>query len=825
MWIRSRQGISPEGRQTIERLRTKKWANPAERDELIRKAQSIPGLPPEDITPFLLDADAAIRNLGLDLIRRAPRETAESCLLSAISRQSEAARKKTFESFCALQEGPLSKARIAVLLADRRPAVVGEALEWVRMHPDPGLLPLLRKPLSSTSPALRRRSIAAVEMMSSPEAALLVADLVQDEDEEVRLRVAKILASNPSEAILHALMKAAADLSPKVAQAAGAGLKTLLARDPTSWRARVIPLLGDPTPKVREFAVRVLSQQDPALVVDAFLETFRCIYGFERDRAIGSLLHIADRLIPALVARSEDPDPQAGALSATVAVMTRSPLILGLCVRLLKSPDWWLRQRAADSLSVIRDERALPNLIELLGDRESNVMAAAALGNWGDPKVLPALSEAYKTGAQDLRCEAIDAIARVRDTRVPAFLQHVAQNDPEPEVRDRARRLVGILEGRGGETDDSSQTLFPPIDLASKTKISLEDLLHHARSMDASDLHLAVGSVPHLRIHGTLVPLSLPPLKPEQAEEMVLPALTEPQAASLKAHKNLDFCYKPPGLGRFRSNVFYQRKGLDAVFRLIPTVVPTLADIGIPESLYEVASYTQGLVLITGSAGSGKTSTLAAFVDRVNRTEKCHILTIEDPVEYVHRNIESVVSQREVPTHTASFAKALRQALREDPDVIMVGELRDLETISLAMTASETGHLVFGTLHTTTAGSAVDRIIDSFPADQQSQIRQMLADSLKAVIAQILLPRRDNRGRAAAFEILRTTTNVSGLIRDSKTHQIPSAIQTGLSVGMQSMDAALLKLVSENIVDPRAAYDRAIRKEPFEPFLDEEGAA
>ena len=305
----------------------------------------------------------------------------------------------------------------------------------------------------------------------------------------------------------------------------------------------------------------------------------------------------------------------------------------------------------------------------------------------------------------------------------------------------------------------------------------------------------------------------------------VRPILGDERAAELEARRQLDFCHRDAELGRFRTNVFFERKGLNAVLRLVPYEIPNLTDIGLPESLWEITGYSQGLILVTGAAGCGKTTTLAALVDRINETERGHIITVEDPIEYVHSSKESLVNQREIPSHSRSFAKALRQSLREDPDVILVGEMRDLETISLAITASETGHLVLATLHTTTASSTVDRIINAFPPDQQGQIRMMVADSLKAVISQALLPRRDGTGRVAAFEILRNTPNVAGLIRDSKTFQIPTAIQTGSASGMQLMDGALLQLVQEGIIEPRAGWDKALRKEAFEPFLEEGGAA
>ncbi|HZI66228.1 MAG TPA: type IV pilus twitching motility protein PilT, partial [Thermoanaerobaculia bacterium] len=436
-----------------------------------------------------------------------------------------------------------------------------------------------------------------------------------------------------------------------------------------------------------------------------------------------------------------------------------------------------------------------------------------------------ALLEAYKRGTKDLRLEILDAFARIPDRRVTTLLAGIVKADPEPLVRDKAARLAETLTGGDEAFGGSDARDFAPHDFDAAPNPSLGDLLRHARAIGASDLHLSTGTVPHVRVNGNLAALPMTASTPAELEAWVRPILSPDHARTFEVRQQLDFCHKDPALGRFRTNVFLQRKGMSAVFRLVPFEVPNLADIGLPESLWEITTFSQGLVLVTGPAGCGKTTTLAALVDRINATERCHILTIEDPIEYVHSNKEALVNQREIPGHSQSFARALRQSLREDPDVILVGEMRDLETISLAITAAETGHLVLATLHTTTASSTVDRVINAFPPDQQSQIRQMISDSLKAVISQTLLPRRDGNGRVAAWEILRNSPAVSGLIREAKTFQLPSAIQTGAGSGMMLMDMSLLKLVQEGTVDPRAAYDRALRKEVFEPFLEEGSAA
>ena len=648
-----------------------------------------------------------------------------------------------------------------------------------------------------------------------------------EKDEEARFRAVSLLTASPSERNLAALVEAVRDPSERIWQAAMKAVETIAVTKSATWPAKVMPLLSSPNPAVRDRAANLLSVQEPRMIADAFITAYRDVFGPPRERAVEATRGLGRPFLTALVERADDYEKGGATLAASVAVTMRSPEVVPLCIRLLSQPDWWLRQRASEALAEIRDERGLQPLIDLLRDRDSDLTAAAALGQWGSPKALPGLLEAYKRGSMDLRLEILEAFARISDPRIPALLQNISTIDPEPVVREKAHRLLrpGRREERASESPEGeSANRFEPVDFSSLPALTLEALLTEARAREASDLHLAVNALPHLRVNGTIVPLPVAPLTEEAVEAMLHPLLTESQRATLGGTRHLDFCLAMGALGRFRTNVFYQRKGIDAVFRLIPPDIPTLEKIGVPPSLRDLVEYSQGLVLVTGAAGTGKTTTLAAFVDLINRTQNCHILTVEEPIEYVHRSRESLVNQREVGTHTESFARALRQALREDPDVIMVGELRDLETISLSITASETGHLVFGTLHTASAAGTVDRIIDAYPAGQQGAVRQVLADSLKAVITQHLLPRRDGAGRVAAFEILRITPNVAGLIREAKTHQIHSAIQTGFNYGMQTMDTAMLKLVSDKIADPRAAYDRALRKEAFEPYLRQEAS-
>jgi len=353
--------------------------------------------------------------------------------------------------------------------------------------------------------------------------------------------------------------------------------------------------------------------------------------------------------------------------------------------------------------------------------------------------------------------------------------------------------------------------------LSPMTKINA--LLQLAVKHNASDLHVRAGLPPLVRVYGRLQPLPGDDGM-ESSAEALLEILTESQLHLFEKYHDLDFAYELPGVGRFRVNFLRQRQGIGAVFRLIPVRIPTLEELGLPQAIVDLVRLEQGLVLVTGPTGSGKSTTLAAMIDYLNQEYDKHIVTIEDPLEFIHPKKTSLVTQREVGTHTLSFAAALRAVLREDPDIILLGELRDLETIALAITAAETGHLVFGTLHTRTAASTVDRMIDVFPPAQQGQIRTMLAETLKGVVAQQLLVRADGQGRVAAVEILIGTPALSHLIREGKTYQIPSIIQTGRREGMQTMDQAILELLRAKRITPQEAYRKAIDKETYRQYLE-----
>jgi twitching motility protein PilT len=374
-------------------------------------------------------------------------------------------------------------------------------------------------------------------------------------------------------------------------------------------------------------------------------------------------------------------------------------------------------------------------------------------------------------------------------------------------------------------TIQATQTAgFVPVQANLQAQKRMDALFYKMSEIGASDLHMSVSMPPMIRKDGKMLPLecSETTLTPDSIKELLTAIMPAKNQEEFARRNDSDFAYEIPGLARFRANIFADRKGMGGVFRIIPSKILTAQQLGLSQAIMNLCALSKGLVVVTGPTGSGKSTTLCAMVDHINKDREDHIITIEDPIEFTHENQKCLVNQREVGNHTDSFKDALRAALREDPDIVLVGEMRDLETISIAIETAETGHLVFGTLHTTTAASTVDRIIDQFPADRQQQIRVMLSESLKGVIAQTLLPKKGG-GRVAALEVLIVTPAISNLIREGKTFQIGSSMQTGKNLGMVMLNDALFNLVQQGIVEPRDAYIKAVDKTNFETMLTRGG--
>ena len=355
--------------------------------------------------------------------------------------------------------------------------------------------------------------------------------------------------------------------------------------------------------------------------------------------------------------------------------------------------------------------------------------------------------------------------------------------------------------------------------VAEPKKFDFADVLMDVVNMNASDLHLTTGSPPMVRSHGKLQALDYPVLDSQLVRETVYSILTNDQRQRLESDWQIDLSYSIPGIARFRVNAYFQRDSIGAAFRLIPTVIPAFETLGLPEMLLDFTRKPRGFVLVTGPTGSGKSTTLASMIDRINKERHEHIMTVEDPIEFLHNHQNCIVNQRELGTDAKSFALALKAALRQDPDVILVGEMRDLETMQTAITAAETGHLVFATLHTQDTAQTVDRIIDAFPPSQQHQVRIQLSVALQGIVTQQLLPKADGSGRVCACEVLVPTPGIRNLIREGKTHQIYSALQTGGNVGMQTMDSALVDLARRGVITSKLAEARATSPDELRRLL------
>ncbi len=817
----------------LTQLREHRWSSDAQRKELLDRFSSQHDPDVEWVIWTALDPNPDLRAAGIALLKKRRDREAYPAIASLLHTKSDAVRRAVlrFIRDLAGAELPGVLLELATTGDDRTRLAT---LELSAGSSGEVAFEVARRTIQSPSPAVRAGALRLVSETNFPggsaSAARLAVPLLQDENSEIRLAALAVLERHPSESTFPDLLQMARTGDERVMHAAFGALLRLIPNAKADHTPEIVPLLSDGLPAVRAGAITLLQGAAPAIVGRRFVEHFHGAFVWVRDRALDTTREGLPEFAPALIALCEDPDGTLAKAASEMSLALEDPRAIPVWLRLVDDPDYWVRARAIELLGQNGHGRpeVLPKLLVALDVPEIAIPAAAALGEMGDPRAAGPLLEAFKKAQAraDLQVELIEAmgtLARVEPRIVP-LLGKIAQTPQiDAKVREKARRTVELAqsaaEGASASIEDDEEG--PELPRAEGEEAGLKQMLSDAVRAGASDFHLATGFVPHRRVQGRLEPVDIPTVTRKRAQILVKEMLSDAEWKQLEEERHLDVALRIPRVGRFRANFFSQRSGFDAAFRVISRVIPKLEDLGLPPSVVDLLRMTQGLVLVTGPAGCGKSTTLAAMIDRLNETRPCHIITIEDPVEYVHLPKLALVNQRQVPRDTASFARALRAALREDPDVIMVGELRDLETISLAVTASETGHLVFGTLHTSHSAATIDRIISSFPPGQQGQIRVMLADSLKAVISQVLLPRRDERGRVAAFEILRTTQAVAALIRDGKTFQIPSIVQTGKLHGMQTMDQALLQLCEAELIEPELALEKALKAELFEGLVAE----
>ena len=811
--------------EALKRVRQKQWKDREEMSRALTELAHFRDLKPEELIPLLESADPTVRSFaevqikdrldprGIDaMIRGLQGRTTRSqgLILHTMLRAKPDLAIRPVHAL--VTEGDRTLSRMAMEALSALPShLIGveftrfldhEKSEIRRM----ALMKVLDSPSLRADPAVRRAFVT----------------LADDADERIRTAILDALVElEPSEAVRLALQRIK-DPSIAIQQKAVQVLSDALSRIGTSSEAedQLLDLLTDGSEAVRAGVLDIIMQRpDRERLLRKLLLFCKGLMGWMRDRTLASLRRYSREFTEPLIRLMSDPDEDvrsmALVLGSTLEVREAVPHI----VRLLTNDDWWVRMIAAETLGKIGDPRAVQPLIEAMDDVDSGMACIEALSRIGHDDGLIPICRALSRPELAIRVEALAALRRMRDPRVVPVLEACVSQEPSRAVRLRAEEVLQTITGEELGANFTGSFAVPAEfrgrDLEGLSP--LERLLVRTREMMASDLHVIVDAPPMVRVHGNLHELDdSPSYTAALAEEHLLGIVPDRLLERLHRERQIDFCHMIPEIGRYRCNVYCERKGWAGAFRTIPNEVPTLAHVGLPSHLADLVNYHQGLIVVAGPSGSGKSTTLAALVNLFNEQKRSHLLSLEDPIEFVHAAKGCLINQREVGRHTRSFASALRGALREDPDIIVVGQMRDPETVRLAIEASETGHLVIGTMNTTSAPKTVDRIVDSFPVGEQTQIRVMLSETLKAVVCQQLLPNATGDGRVALFEVMMGTLGVRMLIRDNKTYQIMSQMQIGETRGHITLDVGLARLLEQGRITAEEAYRRAQSKDAFE---------
>ena len=820
-------------REALKRAATRGFGSVEERDEMLAQLNTAEGLKARDVMWMLFRPDRPVRDAGAKLVQRLrDPETVDLFLNEARGKPDVAMRGAVPFLFTLGLTGLERRLADLVLKFEDKPTPALREMQGVARKillesvVSKQLEPILWE-LADAGLAEERLAYIA-KLVPLPIDDKIIArwqKLAKDEDPSIREKALEVLAANVTPSSAGILVAQLPTASYALQQAIIAGLTRLGSQAGPQIVDQLLPMVASGDAGTRTTVVKILmGLGDPGPVIRRYLEFSKALAGFVRERALESLRVFGDALIEPVIALLSDPDPEIRSAAVGIAGAFADPRIVPATIPLLKDVDWWIRLAAADTLGNIKDPRAVDALIEALADPEAKWSAVEALGKIGDMRALPALGRLLGDPKAEVRIAVAEALHLMPHAQVLTALTQMATNDPDRNVKTRVLDLIDAAakQSKGPAADLTAIRAAALVAQAAEGGPRLNSYLIATRNQGASDFHLSVGQPPIIRMAADLIRAQAEPLTAPETEAMIKEILTAPQWETLQTKRQIDFSYYIPQGGRYRANVFLDHKGYSAVFRVIAEKPPTVYELGLPSQLSEIADYHQGLVIICGPAGSGKSTTLAAFVNLFNETHNAHVLTMEDPVEFVHPFKNSLINQREIGTHTQSFARALRAALREDPDVIVIGELRDNESVSLALTAAETGHIVLGTLSSTSAPKAIDRIISSFTVDQQPQIRASLSESLKYVIAQRLLPAKQGRKQVAVFEVLKGTPNIANMIRDEKTYQIYSAMQIGKTLGMQTFDEALRDLVRRGEISGETAYMAALKKEDFESMVPAE---
>jgi twitching motility protein PilT len=790
--------------------------------ELLRQLHGLRDVPLEDLIPLLSNGDSTVRGFAEEeLAERLDRKTIDG-LVRSLDKRTTRDRRRLLNIIVTLAP-ELAIPRVIALVLEGGRGLSVVAMESLARQPAKRVGVAFVEFLRSDRADVRHLALvkikASPELMAQEGTRRVIADLADDDDERIRVEVLDVLVEIDPEEAVRLSLELLKDPSPMVQQRAVGSLRSALERIQASEKTedKLLSLMTDGSEVVRNAVVDIIVRRpDTERILRKLLLFCRDVMGWLRDRTLQSLRRHGRKLSAAVVSLMEDPDPEVRSMALVLGATLKDPAAVPHIIRLLDDDDWWLRMIAADSLGSIRDPRAVRALIGASEDPDCAIACIEALGRIGHPSALNALVAHLSRPEVEIRAEAIEAIEAIGDPSAVAVLEACADQDPASAIRARAELAARTLAG-GAPAEPGGRPVSVGLETTTVPMLSpIEALLMDVRELGGSDLHIMVDAPPTVRVHGELHDLEGPRYTAAATRELLGGVLGPRENDLLHRFKQADFCLEIPAVGRYRCNVYVERKGLAGSFRVIPREVPTLEDIGLPTHLADLVNHHQGMVVVAGPSGSGKSTTLAALVNLFNEHRRCHVLLLEDPIEFIHPSRGCLINQREVGRHTRSFSAALRSALREDPDIIVVGEMRDLETVRLAIEASETGHLVIGTMNTTSAPNTIDRIVESFPVGEQTQVRVMLSETLKAVIAQSLVPRADEDGRVAVFEVMLGTLDVRTLIRDNKSFQILSQMQIGETKGHVTVDRALQRLLSAGRITPETAWSRARAKAEFE---------
>lgn len=811
-------------RSALQKVLKGEWKNDEEKLALLSalREESVKAL---ELIPLLWTSDPAVRQTAAPMfVSRADAKSVAQLLVDMQS-QGTAARGFALRVVTRIRADILTPA-LEVLIKD--PSAMRQRLGWeVALELPPEIRhEYVERAVREAPGPMRVQALnrAVTDKGSALQCKALLLEAAQDPEDRLRERAMELLASMGTsipDDVLDLMLDRFTKDNAAVRSHCMAAIRSAASVRARDLRPKFMKMLSEGDDSIRRTAAELLflTGSTDEVVVE-ILQHVRSLLGWLRTRILNTLKTFGDEVLRPAAALLEHPDEDVRMQALVLCEHFEDPRLVGPVVKLLEDQDWWLRITACETLGKLKDERVVPNLIKALDDKDTRWAAIDALGNIGGEASLRALVNLLGDERPEVRIEVLQACSRSRDARLGKLLKTIMESDPSQEVRTRAVELAreyGTVtpEQERATSSISSKELSRPLD----------KLLAQARELGASDVQITVGEPPFFRMNGKVVRADFPALDEAETRAMILEILDPVRRKAFEAAGEIDFCHAIAGVGRYRANAFVQRKGTCASFRCIPNLPPTFADLRLPGQLTELLDYHQGIILVSGPAGGGKSTTLAAIINLINETKSDHVITLEDPIEFVHPVKNSLVNQREVGRHTHSFARALRGALRQDPDVIMVGEMRDIETIRMSLMAAETGHLVVATLHTTSAVATVDRLIESFPPDEQQQVRMGLSESLKYVVSQSLVQRADGKGRVAVYEVLKGTMNVGTLIRDCKTYQLPSLMQISRASGMQTLDQSLEELLDAGLITAETAYNRAEKKETFEARLSQPPAS